>query len=109
MHAGANGRSQIAKTVNNLLLWALCAEFAVRVLATPLGADVPKRVDALNQASGAKWSLSHRRSAKGKWAEKDMDVALDIAQYAKVPMPASWLVDQLVKSISQDNMKELLS
>jgi hypothetical protein len=38
-----------------------------------------------------------------------MDVALDIAQYAKVPMPLAGLVDQLVKSINQEKMKALLA
>jgi 3-hydroxyisobutyrate dehydrogenase-like beta-hydroxyacid dehydrogenase len=42
-------------------------------------------------------------------AEKDMDVALDLAQQAKVPMPLAGLVDQLVKLINQDKMKALLS
>jgi hypothetical protein len=38
-----------------------------------------------------------------------MDVALEIAQDAKVPMPLAGLVDQLVKSINQDKMKALLA
>jgi 3-hydroxyisobutyrate dehydrogenase-like beta-hydroxyacid dehydrogenase len=38
-----------------------------------------------------------------------MDVALDMAQHARVPMPLAGLVDQLVKSINQDRMKALLS
>jgi len=38
-----------------------------------------------------------------------MDVALDLAQQAKVPMPLAGLVDQLVKLINQDKMKALLS
>ena len=42
-------------------------------------------------------------------AEKDMDVALDIAQHAKVPMPLSGLVDQVAKTINQDKMKALLA
>ena len=38
-----------------------------------------------------------------------MDVALDLAQHAKVPMPLGGLVDQLMKQINQDKMKALLS
>ena len=38
-----------------------------------------------------------------------MDVALELAQDAKVPMPLSGLVDQLVKSINQEKMKALLA
>lgn len=41
--------------------------------------------------------------------EKDMDVALELAQSAKVPRPPYGLVDQLVKGINQERMKALLS
>jgi 3-hydroxyisobutyrate dehydrogenase-like beta-hydroxyacid dehydrogenase len=110
IHVGAIGSGQIAKTMNNLLLWAnMCANFEVLTLAKSLGADVPKLVEALGHGSGANWSLSRWGSGTGKWAEKDMDVALDMAQHAKVPMPLAGLVDQLVKSINQDKMKALLS
>jgi len=110
IYVGAVGNGQIAKTMNNLLLWAcMCANFEVLTLAKALGADVPKLVDALSRGSGANWSLSRWGNSTGKWAEKDMDVALDIAQRTKVPMPLAGLVDQLVKSINQEKMKALLS
>jgi 3-hydroxyisobutyrate dehydrogenase len=110
IHVGASGSGQIAKTMNNLLLWAnMCANFEVLTLAKSLGADVPKLIEALGHGSGANWSSSRWGSGTGKWAEKDMDVALDIAQHAKVPMPLAGLVDQLVKSINQDKMKALLA
>jgi 3-hydroxyisobutyrate dehydrogenase-like beta-hydroxyacid dehydrogenase len=109
IHVGAIGSGQIAKTMNNLLLWAnMCANFEVLTLAKSLGADVPKLVEALGHGSGANWSLSRWGTGTGKWAEKDMDVALDIAQHAKVPMPLAGLVDQLAKSINQDKMRALL-
>jgi 3-hydroxyisobutyrate dehydrogenase-like beta-hydroxyacid dehydrogenase len=109
IHVGEIGSGQIAKTMNNLLLWAnMCANFEVLTLAKSLGADVPKLVEALGHGSGANWSLSRWGSGTGKWAEKDMDVALDIAQHAKVPMPLAGLVDQLAKSINRDKMRALL-
>jgi 3-hydroxyisobutyrate dehydrogenase-like beta-hydroxyacid dehydrogenase len=110
IHVGAIGNGQIAKTMNNLLLWAnMCANFEVLTLAKSLGADVPKLIEALGHGSGANWSLSRWGTGTGKWAEKDIDVALDIAQHAKVPMPLAGLVDQLAKSINQDKMKALLT
>jgi 3-hydroxyisobutyrate dehydrogenase-like beta-hydroxyacid dehydrogenase len=110
IHVGAIGNGQIAKTMNNLLLWAnMCANFEVLTLAKSLGTDVPKLIEALGHGSGANWSLSRWGTGTGKWAEKDLDVALDIAQHAKVPMPLAGLVDQLVKSINQDKMKALLA
>ena len=78
IHVGPVGSGQIAKTMNNLLLWAcMCANFEVLTLGKALGVDVPKLVEALGHGSGANWSLSRWGSGTGKWAEKDMDVALD--------------------------------
>ncbi len=110
MYLGACGNGQIAKTVNNMLLWAcICANHETLTLAKKLGADIPRLIAALGQGSGANWSLSRWGKSTGKWSEKDMDVALELAQDAKVPMPLAGLVDQLVKSINQDKMKALLS
>jgi 3-hydroxyisobutyrate dehydrogenase-like beta-hydroxyacid dehydrogenase len=109
LHVGASGSGQIAKTINNMLLWAaMCANFEALTFAKQLGADVPRLVAALNQGSGANWSLSRWGKSTGKWSEKDMDVALELAQNAKVAVPLSGLVDQLVKGINQDRMKALL-
>jgi 3-hydroxyisobutyrate dehydrogenase-like beta-hydroxyacid dehydrogenase len=110
LYLGGAGNGQIAKTMNNLLLWAcMTANFEVLTLAKRLGADIPRLVAALGSGSGANWSLGRWGKSTGKWSEKDMDVALELAQEAKVPMPLSGLVDQLVKSLNQEKMKALLS
>jgi 3-hydroxyisobutyrate dehydrogenase-like beta-hydroxyacid dehydrogenase len=108
-HCGALGQGQVAKTVNNMLLWAcMCANLEALTLAKQLGADLPKLIEALAFSSGANWSLSRWGRGTGKWAEKDMDVALDLAQSAKVPLPLAGLVDQLMKTVNQERMKALL-
>jgi 3-hydroxyisobutyrate dehydrogenase-like beta-hydroxyacid dehydrogenase len=110
LHLGPVGTGQIAKTINNMLLWAcMAANFESLALAKRLGADIPRLIAALGHGSGANWSLSRWGKSTGKWAEKDMDVALDLAQHAKVPLPLAGLVDQLMKGINQDKMKALLS
>jgi 3-hydroxyisobutyrate dehydrogenase-like beta-hydroxyacid dehydrogenase len=109
LHLGGVGTGQIAKTINNMLLWAcMTANFEALTLAKTLGADIPRLVEALGHGSGANWSLSRWGKSTGKWAEKDMDVALELAQHAKVPVPLGGLVDQLVKQINQERMKALL-
>ena len=109
LHIGPSGHGQIAKTVNNMLLWAcMCANMEALTLAKALGADIPRLVEALGYSSGANWSLSKWGKGTGKWAEKDMDVALDLAQGAKVPLPLNGLVDQLMKTVNQGRMKALL-
>jgi 3-hydroxyisobutyrate dehydrogenase len=110
LHLGGVGTGQIAKTVNNMLLWAcMSANFEALTLAKKLGADIPRLIQALGHGSGANWSLSRWGKSTGKWAEKDMDVALELAQEAKVPVPLGGLVDQLVKQINQERMKALLA
>lgn len=42
-------------------------------------------------------------------AEKDMDVALDLAQSVKLPLPLNGLVDQFIKSMNRERMQSLLS
>jgi len=109
LHLGAVGNGQIAKTINNMLLWsAMSANFESLTLARKLGADIPRLIAALAHGSGANWSLSRWGKSTGKWAEKDMDVALELAQAAKVPVPLSGLVDQLIKNINQEKMREFL-
>jgi 3-hydroxyisobutyrate dehydrogenase-like beta-hydroxyacid dehydrogenase len=109
LHLGGSGTGQIAKTINNLLLWAcMSANFEALSLARKLGADVPRLIAALGQGSGANWSLSRWGKGTGKWAEKDMDVALDLAQEARMPMPLAGLVDQLMKQLNQEKMKALM-
>ncbi len=109
LHVGDVGAGQITKTINNMLLWAcMVANFESLTFAKKLGVDVPRLVEALGHGSGANWSLSRWGKSTGKWAEKDMDVALELAQDAKVPAPLGALVDQLMKQINQDKMKALL-
>jgi 3-hydroxyisobutyrate dehydrogenase-like beta-hydroxyacid dehydrogenase len=110
LHVGDVGAGQIAKTLNNMLLWAcMSANMEVLTFAKRLGVNVPRMIEALNQGSGANWSLSRWGKSTGKWAEKDMDVALELAQAAHLPMPLAALVDQLMKGVNQERMGSLLS
>jgi 3-hydroxyisobutyrate dehydrogenase-like beta-hydroxyacid dehydrogenase len=110
MHVGKAGMGQLTKTINNMLLWAcMSANYEALAFAKAMGADVPKMIAALEHSSGANWSLSRWGRSTGKWAEKDMDVALELAQEAKTPVPLAALVDQLMKGMNQDKMKALLA
>jgi len=87
----------------------MSANMEALTLAKRLGADVPRLIEALGHGSGANWSLSRWGKSTGKWSEKDMDVALALAQDAEMPMPLAGLVDQLMKQIDQEKMKALLT
>ncbi len=110
MHVGEAGMGQLTKTVNNMLLWAcMSANYEALHFAKVMGADIPTMIEALHHSSGANWSLSRWGTSTGKWAEKDMDVALDLAQEAKVAVPLAALVDQLMKGMNQEKMRSLLT
>ena len=110
MLVGPCGMGQLTKTCNNMLLWAcMSANYEVLTFAKKNGADVKKMIDALQHSSGANWSLSRWGKSTGKWAAKDMHVALELAQTANVPAPLGTLVDQLMKGINQERMKALLA
>ncbi len=110
MHVGDCGMGQLTKTANNMLLWAcMAANYEVLSMMKRMGADIPRLVAALQHSSGANWSLEKWGRSTGKWAEKDLDVALELAQQAKVPVPLSALVDQLMKGMNQEKMKALLA
>jgi len=110
MLVGPSGMGQLTKTCNNLLLWAcMSANYETLMFAKKYGADVNKMIAALQHSSGANWSLSRWGKSTGKWAEKDMDVALDLAQDVKFAMPLAALVDQLMKGMDNAKMKALMS
>ena len=109
LYVGKSGSGQLTKTLNNMLLWAcMSANYEALSFAKATGADVPKLIEALKYSSGANWSLSRWGKSTGKWAEKDMDHALELAQEAKTPVPLAALVDQLMKGMNQQKMLDLL-
>ena len=77
---------QLTKTTNNMLLWAcMAANYEALSFAKKMGADVPNDRGARNFAAPiGRWRAG---KSTGKWAEKDMDVALELAQDAKAPVP----------------------
>ena len=77
----------------------------VAVLA---GMDVPMAL-ALEHGSEANAPLARWGTSTGKWAQKDMDVVLDLAQEAGLSLPLNGLVDQLIRTIDQGKMKGLLT
>lgn len=109
MHVGGAGQGQLTKSINNMLLWAcMTANYEALNFAKAMGADIPKMIAGLAHSSGANWSLSRWGQSTGKWAEKDMDAALELAQDAKTPVPLAALVDQLMKGMNQEKMRALL-
>jgi len=93
------GAAQVAKTVNNMILWA-CAmanEEGLRLAASwKLDTEALRR--ALVTSSADNWCLRHwDRIGEMPWSIKDMEIALATAREAKVPVPLGVEVEKLVR------------
>jgi 3-hydroxyisobutyrate dehydrogenase len=95
------GAAQVAKTVNNLILWA-CAianEEGLRLAASwQMDTVVLRR--ALVTSSADNWCLRHwERIGQMPWSIKDMEIALDTAKASGVDIPLSHAVAHLVRTM----------
>jgi 3-hydroxyisobutyrate dehydrogenase len=78
------------------------------LLAKRYGVDAQKMREVLLDCPARNGTLEHWDTARFTWHEKDMDVALDLAQAGGVPMPLFGQVDQLVKRLGPEQVRDLL-
>jgi 3-hydroxyisobutyrate dehydrogenase-like beta-hydroxyacid dehydrogenase len=97
---GDVGAGQVAKAVNNMLLWTcLCANVEGMDFAEAFGIDREILREALQHSSGANWALATRADERpALWAEKDMMIVLAEADAARVTMPVSGTVKEAIKA-----------
>lgn len=108
-HVGPVGAGQLAKTCNNMMHWVACvANYEVLLLAKRFGIDAQKMREILLDCPAHNLTLKRWDTTRFTWHEKDMDVALDLAQDGGVPVPLFGQVDQLVKRLGPEKVKELL-
>ena len=108
-HVGAVGTGQLAKTCNNMMHWAACcANFEVLALAKRYGVDAQRMREILLQCPAKNTTLERWDNTRFTWQEKDMDVAMDLAQTASLPLPLFGTIDQLVKMFKADDVSALL-
>lgn len=108
-HIGAVGYGQLAKTCNNMMHWVACvANYEVLALARACGADAQAMREVLLKCPARNTTLERWDTTRFTWHEKDMDVALELSQEAGLALPLMGLVDQLVKRLGPDRVRELL-
>jgi 3-hydroxyisobutyrate dehydrogenase-like beta-hydroxyacid dehydrogenase len=108
-HLGPVGCGQLGKTCNNMMHWAACvANFEVLSLAKACGIDAQAMRQTLLKCPARNTTLERWDSTRFTWHEKDMDVALDLSQRAGLALPLFGVVDQLVKCLGPERVKELL-
>lgn len=108
-HVGDVGAGQLGKTCNNMMHWAACcANFEVLALAKRYGVNAQHMREILLECPARNTTLDRWDNTRFTWQEKDMDVAMELAQTAKLPLPLFGTIDQLVKMFSADDVSALL-
>lgn len=108
-HVGGIGAGQLAKTCNNMLHWAFCvANYEVLSLSKRYGVPPARMREILLQCPSRNGTLERWDSTNLTWHEKDMDVALEMAQTGALSLPLFGQVDQLVKLLNRDRFQALM-
>jgi 3-hydroxyisobutyrate dehydrogenase-like beta-hydroxyacid dehydrogenase len=88
VRTGNIGAGQVAKAVNNLILWAcLVADHEGLALAQRYGVDIDLLREALKMSSAANHALDNWNNQTMAWAEDDMKIVSEMAIAAGVGLP----------------------
>lgn len=105
---GAVGSGQVAKTANNLLLWAcIRADYEAMTLARELGVEPGKLRAFLNVGTGANRPLADWGAHRLRWPRKDLDVALALAEEHGVELPLITELAPLMAELSVEDLADL--
>ncbi len=100
-HLGPAGAGQVAKMVNNLILWAcISANDEGLRLGEALGVEPDRMRAALHHGSAQNWAMDNRAELSGMpWAEKDMSIVLHEADLARLSLPLSGTLKETIKGL----------
>jgi 3-hydroxyisobutyrate dehydrogenase-like beta-hydroxyacid dehydrogenase len=109
VHVGDSGAGQVAKTANNVLLWAcLRADVEALRLGRALGVEPARLREALAIGSGANRPLAEWGKHRLRWPHKDLEVALAVAEEAGVELPFVAELPRLMEELTPDDLQDLL-
>jgi 3-hydroxyisobutyrate dehydrogenase-like beta-hydroxyacid dehydrogenase len=109
VHVGDVGAGQVAKTANNILLWAcIRADVEALRLGRALGVEPRKLREAMAIGSGANRPLAEWGKHRLRWPHKDLEVALAVAEEAGVEMPLVAKLPRLMEQLSVEDLHDLL-
>jgi 3-hydroxyisobutyrate dehydrogenase-like beta-hydroxyacid dehydrogenase len=108
VRVGEIGAGQVAKTANNILLWAnIRADVEALRLARALGVEPAVLRDALAIGSGANRPLAEWGKHRLRWPHKDLEVALAVAGEAGVELPLVERLAELMQELTVEDLHEL--
>lgn len=106
VHTGGTGTAQVAKAVNNLILWAcLVADHEGLALAQRYGVNVEALREALMSSSATNGALGNWGNQTMAWAEDDMEIVGQMANDVGIGLPLSGLVRELCRPLKPRRYK----
>ena len=106
VHTGGVGTAQVAKAVNNLILWAcLVADHEGLALAQHYGADIEALRRALLISSCANGPLQKWGSQTMAWAEDDMAIVAEMAAEAGIALPQAGVNREICRALKPRRYK----
>ncbi len=100
IHSGGVGTAQVAKSANNMLMWAcLIANHEALALAKRSGIDVEVLRDALLKTGAENSVLRHWGTNTMAWAEDDMEIVQSMANDAGIGLPQAGLNRELCRTL----------
>jgi 3-hydroxyisobutyrate dehydrogenase len=100
VRTGDVGSAQVAKAVNNLILWAcLVADHEGLALAQRYGVDTEALRTALLGSSAANTALANWGNQTMAWAEDDLKIVADMAARTGIALPQAGLNRELCRAL----------
>ena len=107
-HVGSVGAGQVAKTANNILLWAcIRADYEVLSLAKRFGIAPGKLRTFMAVGSGANRPLAEWGQHRLRWPQKDLETAVAMAKEVGVDMPLTESLIPLMGELTADQLRAL--
>jgi 3-hydroxyisobutyrate dehydrogenase-like beta-hydroxyacid dehydrogenase len=108
VRVGDVGAGQVAKTANNILLWAcIRADVEALRLGRALGVEPAALREALVLGSGANRPLEEWGKHRLRWPDKDLEVAVALSQENGVDAPLVAQLRVLLADLTVDDLAEL--
>jgi 3-hydroxyisobutyrate dehydrogenase len=100
VHSGPVGSAQVAKAVNNLIMWAcLVADHEGLALAQRYGVGVEALRKALGVSSAANSALEKWGTQTMAWAEDDMAIVAEMAADCGIALPQAGVTREICRSL----------
>lgn len=106
VHTGPVGTAQVAKAVNNLILWAcLVADHEGLALAQRYGVDTEALRRALLTSSSANHALENWGNQTMAWAQDDMAIVGEMADDCGIALPQAGVVREICRTLKARRYK----